>query len=60
MKDPIVDEVRQVRMEHTQRFNYNLDAICADLRAVQANCGHKVTRLPARRLPSGRISKAGN
>ncbi len=31
MNDPIVEEVRKYRNEHAKRFNYDLDAICADL-----------------------------
>ncbi len=50
MKDPIVEEVRKYRMEHTRKFQGNLPAICADLRAVQANSGHKVVRLAPRKL----------
>ena len=50
MKDPIVEEVRRIRMEHTKQFNSDLDAICADLRAVQERCGHKVVRLSPKRL----------
>lgn len=60
MNDPIVDEVRQVRMDHTRNFNYDLDAICADLRAVQAKCGHKVVRLAARRLQPANEPRATN
>ena len=30
--DPIVDEVRKVREAHAARFNYDLSAICADLK----------------------------
>ena len=45
MNDPIVDEVRRVRMEHTKRFNFDLTAICNDLRSIQSTCGHKVVRL---------------
>ncbi len=48
MNDPIVEEVRRVRMEHTKKFHGNLAAICEDLRAIQATCGHKVVRLPSR------------
>ncbi len=48
MNDPIVEEVRRARMEHTRRFHGNLAAICADLRRIQSSCGHKVVRLPAR------------
>ena len=49
MKDPIVEEVRKHRMEHTQEFNGDLAAICADLRKTQSTSGHKVVRLPAKR-----------
>jgi hypothetical protein len=50
MKDPIVEEVRKYRAEHTAKFHGDLDAICEDLRRVQAMCGHRVVRLPAVRL----------
>lgn len=49
MNDPIVEEVRKYRMEHTRKFRGNLEAICADLRAIQAASGHAVVRLSARR-----------
>ncbi len=50
MKDPIVEEVRAHRMEHTRKFQGDLDAICRDLRKVQKASGHEVVRLPARKL----------
>ena len=50
MTDPIVEEVRKHRMEHTLKFGGNLAAICADLRAIQATSGYTVVRLPPRRL----------
>ena len=50
MRDPIVEEVRKYRMEHTRKFNFDLTAICDDLRSIQQASGHKVVRLPARRL----------
>ena len=50
MNDPIVDEVRHARMEHTQRFNYDLIAICQDLRSIQSKCGHKIVHLAPRRI----------
>jgi hypothetical protein len=50
MKDPIVEEVRKHRMEHTRKFHGDLAAICEDLRAVQRASGHTVVRLPARRI----------
>ena len=45
MNDPIVEEVRKVRDEHARRFNYDLAAICADIRRHQSHCGHRVIRL---------------
>ena len=45
MKDPIVEEVRMHRMEHTQKFRGDLSAICADLRSIQTASGHKIVRL---------------
>ena len=50
MNDPIVEEVRKHRIEHTIRFQGDLTAICADLRSIQANSGHIVVRLPPKRL----------
>lgn len=45
MLDPIVDEVRKVRMEHTNKFHGDLKAICADLQSIQEISGHKVVSL---------------
>jgi hypothetical protein len=49
MKDPIVEEVRKYRMQHTQKFRGDLAAICADLRSIQSESGHKVVRLQPRK-----------
>ena len=48
MKDPIVEEVRKHRMEHTLKFQGDLFAICADLRSIQIASGYKVIRLTPR------------
>jgi hypothetical protein len=50
MIDPIVQEVRRHRMEHTLKFKGDLAAICADLRAIQIASGHAVVRLAPRHL----------
>jgi hypothetical protein len=50
MKDPIVEEVRMHRTEHTRRFRGNLKAICADLKSVQKASGSNVVRLSPKRL----------
>ena len=40
MRDPIVDEIRNIRHEHAARFNFDLHAICEDLRKKEKTCGH--------------------
>jgi hypothetical protein len=60
MRDPIVEEVRKYRMEHTRKHRGDLTAICADLRSVQNTSGHEVVRLPPKRLePAGASSRRG-
>jgi hypothetical protein len=54
VKDPIVAEVRQRRMEHTQRFHSDLALICADLRKLEAGLGDRlVSPQPKRLRPAG-------
>jgi hypothetical protein len=56
MKDPIVEEVRRHRMEHTQKFGGDLKLICEDLRRIQQASGCKVVRRPPNLLaPRGEI-----
>jgi hypothetical protein len=50
MKDPIVEEVRKHREEHTKKFHGELAEICDDLRRVQETSGRKVVRLVPRRI----------
>ena len=52
MKDPIVDEVRRYRMEHTRQFNSDLHEICEDLRKFESTLGDRVVRLEPRRIQS--------
>ncbi len=49
MTDPIVDEVRMFRQEHTQRFHGDLEAICKDLRKIQQECGHPIATFQPKR-----------
>ena len=46
--DPIVAEVRQVREAHAAKFNFDLDAIFADLKAKERASGRKCVRYPPR------------
>jgi hypothetical protein len=39
MNDPIVEEVRRIRDAHAARFNYDLDAIFADIKAREKQSG---------------------
>jgi len=63
MNDPIVDEVRRWRMEHTRQFGGDLDRICKELQRLQQEAGGNVIRRPAKYLnrssTSGKQS-AGN
>ena len=49
-KDPIVEEIRGYREEYAARFNYDLHAICEDLRSQQGKDGRKVVSLPPKRI----------
>ena len=48
--DPIVEEVRKARQAHAARFNYDLDAICADLKKKEKDSGHRIVSRPPKRL----------
>lgn len=50
IRDPIVDEVRKARDEYARRFDYDLDAICRDLREKQKRSKNKVVSFPPRRV----------
>lgn len=47
--DPIVEEVRRARDEHAKRFNYDLDAIVADLQKKEKEGGRTVVTFEPRR-----------
>jgi hypothetical protein len=57
MKDPINEEIHKYRKEHARKFNFDLGAICEDLRAMQRSSNLKVVRLPARRISPKSRSK---
>ena len=46
MKEPIVEEVRKIPDAHAAEFNFDLHAICEDLRKKEKSCGHLVVSLP--------------
>ena len=57
MNDPIVDEVRRHRMEHTRKFGGDLKRICEDLRRIQRESGCRVVRRPPKLLPPAKESR---
>ena len=48
MKDPVHEEIHKYREEHARKFNFDLAAICKDLRERSRNL--KVVRLPPKRV----------
>ncbi|MBU4273659.1 MAG: hypothetical protein KKA28_17495 [Planctomycetes bacterium] len=59
MNDPIVEEVRRHRMEHTRKFGGDLKLICEDLRRIQRESGCRVVRRPPKLLPPVKESQGG-
>ena len=48
--DEIVDEVRRARNEYAEKFNYDIAAICADIRRKQAESKRKVVSLEQKEI----------
>jgi hypothetical protein len=49
-EDPIVQEIRKIREAHAARFNYDLKAICKDLKRKEEDCGHPIVSFPPKRV----------
>lgn len=57
-QDPIVEEVRRHREEYAKQFNYDLHAICEDLRRKEQASGRNLVSLsPMRLKPAEAASK---
>ncbi len=50
MRDPINEELHKYREEHARKFNFDLAAICKDLKEQSRNL--KVVRLPPKKIGS--------
>lgn len=59
LTDEIVEEIQKIREEYAKSFNYDLDAIFADLQKKQAESGREVVKLPPKRVLAGRWSRRG-
>ena len=46
MNDEILSDIRKIRDEQAKSFNYDLTAICADLRKKQATSGRQMISIP--------------
>ena len=58
--DPIVEEVRKVRDAHAKKFNYDLQAIVADLKKQQKASGREFVTLRPRKpavLPKAKVGR---
>lgn len=59
MNDPIVEEVRRYRMEHTRKFGGDLHLICEDFRRIERKSGCRVVLLSPKLLPRIQESRGG-
>jgi hypothetical protein len=51
MTDEIIEEVWQAKDQLAKRFNYDLDALAAELRKRERESGRKVVNLAKQALP---------
>ena len=56
-KDEVLEEIYKIREEHARVFNYDLEAICDDLRQKQAESGRQIISQPLKR-PSQQHNKS--
>ena len=49
--DPIVDEVRRVRREYAEQFDFNLRALTADLRKCEKQHADRLVSFPPKTAP---------
>lgn len=55
-RDPIVEEVREVRDAYARELGYDINAILRSLQEEEVAAGTEVVSLPPRRLP---VASAG-
>ena len=48
LEDPIVEEVRAIRRQRAERFDFNVRAIAEDARSREKTCGHEIVSPPKR------------
>ena len=57
-RDPIVEEVREIRQKHARKFDYDPEAIFEDLKRHQNESDYEVVSFPARRVEGERKGAA--
>ena len=57
MKDPVIEEVRHIRNEHSKLFDYDLAAICDDYKSRQKKLKNRLVRLKPKRITAGQSLK---
>ena len=50
MKDTIIAELRKIRDDHAARFNYDMEAIVADLQVKEKEARHKLVNRKPRKV----------
>jgi len=48
-KDEVLEEIYRIREEHAKSFNYDLQAICNDLRKKQSTSSRRIISTPLKR-----------
>jgi hypothetical protein len=59
-KDEILEDLYQIREEHAKSFNYDLQAICDDLREKQAASGRRLVSVPLKSSDQTLVPTARN
>ena len=49
-RDPVVEEVRNIREAHARKFNYDLQAIYREIKKQEKTSGRKFISFPPRRM----------
>ena len=49
-QDSIINEIHQIRERYAKQFNFDLKAMCADLREKQRKSGRVVVAFPPKRV----------
>jgi hypothetical protein len=57
MKDPIVQEIRMYRNQHSKEFNYDLDAICNDYKSKHGVYLKRLEQLKSQKNNQDRVKQ---